>query len=56
MAKWTPLREGEINWPEVHKALADIGYSGTATVELDGGDEAYLREVNRRFDLILSGA
>jgi L-ribulose-5-phosphate 3-epimerase len=56
MAKWTPLREGEINWPEVHKALAEIGYSGTATVELDGGDEAYLREVNRRFDLILSGA
>src|ERR1700674_3781585 len=27
MAKWTPLREGEINWPEVYKALAEIGYS-----------------------------
>jgi hexulose-6-phosphate isomerase len=55
-AEWTPLREGEINWPEVHKALAEIGYSGTATVELEGGDRAYLQEVNRRFDLILSGA
>jgi len=55
-AEWVALREGEINWPEVHKALAEIGYTGTATVELDGGDEAYLREVNRRFDLILSGA
>ena len=29
---------------------------GTATVELPAGDEAYLREVSRRFDLILSGA
>ena len=40
---------------EVYQALADIGYRGTATVELDGGDAAYLREVSRRFDLILSG-
>ena len=56
VAKWTPLREGAINWPEVYKALHQIGYTGSATVELEGGDAAYLREVNRRFDLILSGA
>ena len=56
LAEFVPLREGDIDWPEVHKALGEIGYHGTATVELDGGDEAYLREVNRRFDLILSGA
>jgi hexulose-6-phosphate isomerase len=56
VAKWTPLREGAINWPEVYKALREIGYTGSATVELEGGDAAYLREVNRRFDLILSGA
>ncbi len=55
VAKWTPLREGAINWPEVYKALREIGYTGSATVELEGGDAAYLREVNRRFDLILSG-
>jgi hexulose-6-phosphate isomerase len=55
-AEFVPLREGDINWPEVHKALGEIGYHGTATVELEGGDEAYLREVNRRFELILSGA
>src|SRR5712692_6466188 len=54
-AEWVALREGETNWPEVHKALAEIGYTGTATVELDGGDEKYLSEVNRRFELILSG-
>ncbi|HVP49513.1 MAG TPA: sugar phosphate isomerase/epimerase family protein [Bryobacteraceae bacterium] len=56
VAKWTPLREGEINWPEVYKALAEVGYTGSATVELEGGNKDYLREVNRRFDLILTGA
>jgi L-ribulose-5-phosphate 3-epimerase len=56
VAKWTSLREGAINWPEVYKALHEIGYTGSATVELEGGDAAYLREVNRRFDLILTGA
>jgi L-ribulose-5-phosphate 3-epimerase len=55
-AKFVPLREGEIVWPEVYKALAGIGYQGSATVELPNGDAAYLREVSRRFDLILTGA
>jgi len=55
-AEFTPLREGAIEWPEVHKALAEIGFTGTATVELPGGDEAYLREVSRRVDLILAGS
>jgi L-ribulose-5-phosphate 3-epimerase len=54
--EWVALREGDIDWIEIYKALADVGYQGTATVELDGGDAAYLREVSRRFDLILSGA
>jgi L-ribulose-5-phosphate 3-epimerase len=53
--EWVALREGDIDWMEIYNALADIGYHGTATVELDGGDAAYLREVSRRFDLILSG-
>jgi len=56
VTKWTPLREGAINWPEIYRALSEIGYTGSATVELERGDAAYLREVNRRFDLILSGA
>jgi hexulose-6-phosphate isomerase len=55
-AEFVALREGEIDWPEVHKALAEIGFRGTATVELPGGDAAYLKEVSRRVDLILQGA
>jgi len=56
VVKWVPLREGSVDWPAVHQALTDIGYRGSATTELPGGDEAYLREVSRRFDMILSGA
>ena len=55
-AQFVALREGEIDWPEVYKALAEIGYRGSATVELPAGDKDYLSEVSRRFDLILSGA
>jgi L-ribulose-5-phosphate 3-epimerase len=55
-AEFVPLRDGDIDWLEVHKALGEIGYHGTATVELEGGGESYLREVNRRFETILSGA
>lgn len=53
--EWTPLREGDIDWIEVYKAFAEVGYRGTATVELDKGDAAYLRDLSHRVDLILSG-
>jgi hexulose-6-phosphate isomerase len=55
VAVFVALREGDINWPAVYKSLAEIGFSGMATCELPGGDEAYLREVGRRVDRILSG-
>jgi L-ribulose-5-phosphate 3-epimerase len=53
--QWTPLREGDIDWIEVYKAFAEVGYHDTATVELNGGDAAYLRDLSHRVDLILSG-
>lgn len=56
VAEFKDLREGEIDWKEVHAALGEIGYEGPATVELRGGDADYLKEVSRRFDLILEGA
>jgi hexulose-6-phosphate isomerase len=55
VAAFVALREGDANWPAIYKALAEVGFSGTATCELPGGDEAYLKEVSRRVDLILSG-
>jgi len=55
VAAFPPLLEGDIDWKAVHAALGEIGYQGTATVELNGGDGDYLAEVNRRFEKILSG-
>jgi hexulose-6-phosphate isomerase len=49
------LLDGDTDWRAVHAALAETGYNGTATVELAGGDAAYLKEVVRRFDRILEG-
>jgi L-ribulose-5-phosphate 3-epimerase len=54
-AEFVNLRDGEIDWKGVHAALAAIGYHGSATVELNGGDAAYLQDVSKRVDLILEG-
>lgn len=53
--QFVPLREGDVDWPAVRKAIDKIGYSGFLTAELPGGDEAYLKEVGRRIDLIFEG-
>jgi len=53
--EWTNLRDGDIDWIEVYKAFEAVGYKGTTTVELDGGDAAYLKNLSHRVDLILTG-
>lgn len=55
VAEWVPLLEGDIDWPAIYAALKDIGFHGTATTELPGGDEAYLKEVYKRLTEILDG-
>jgi L-ribulose-5-phosphate 3-epimerase len=55
VAAWVPLGEGDIDWTAVYEALHDIGYQGTATLELDPGEAPYLKEMRRRFGLILTG-
>ncbi len=55
VAQFVPLREGQIDWKQIHRALSEIGYAGSATVELRGGDAPYLRDVSHRVDLILEG-
>ena len=53
--KWVNLGEGDLQWKQIYAALADIGYNGTATVELSGGDGVYLKDVSARLGRILSG-
>jgi L-ribulose-5-phosphate 3-epimerase len=50
---WVNLGEGDIDWAAVREAFAAINYTGSATVELAAGDEAYLRDVSRRVDRLL---
>jgi hexulose-6-phosphate isomerase len=53
--QFTNLGEGDIDWPEVRKALNDIGYNGYMTTEIKGGDKAYLADVVTRLDRFLAG-
>jgi len=55
VAAWVSLGEGDIDWTAVYEALHDVGYQGTATLELAPGDAPYLKEMRRRFGLILTG-
>ena len=55
IASWVNLKEGQIDWRAVHASLTAIKYKGTATVELAAGDGPYLKDVNHRFEQILSG-
>jgi len=50
-----PLLEGDDNWPEVVKALDEVGYHGWAMTEQPGGDTpAGLEDLARRLGKILA--
>lgn len=53
--QWVPLGEGDADYPEVRRAMDEIGYSGWLTCELPAGDAAYLQEVSRGVDRIIAG-
>jgi hexulose-6-phosphate isomerase len=52
---WNAIGEGDIDWPEVRKALSDVGYKGYATTEVNGGDAAYLKDLAARVDRFIGG-
>jgi L-ribulose-5-phosphate 3-epimerase len=54
-AQFVNLGDGDIDWAAVRKAFADVGYTGWATTELEGGNEAYLRDVVKRVDKLVLG-
>jgi len=53
--EWVNLGDGDVDWEAVRGAFREIGYSGSAICELDGGDEVYLRDVSRRVDRLVLG-
>jgi len=52
---WKNIGEGDIDWPEIRKALSEIGYEGFMTTEIQGGDAAYLKDVVARLNRFLAG-
>jgi L-ribulose-5-phosphate 3-epimerase len=52
---WKNIGEGDIDWPEVRRALSEVGYSGYVTTEVAGGDAAYLKDLAGRVDRFLAG-
>jgi len=52
---WVNIGEGDVDWPEVRKALGEVAYDGWITTEISGGDAAYLKDVVARFDRFLAG-
>ena len=52
---WKNIGEGDVDWPEVRKALGEVGYDGWVTTEIEAGDAAYLKDVVARFDRFLAG-
>lgn len=52
--QWCKIGEGDENWPEVLKALEEVGYSaGWATSEVSGGGEKELKDVFDRMTKVL---
>jgi hexulose-6-phosphate isomerase len=52
---WKNIGEGDIDWPEVRRALGEIGYAGYVTTEVAGGDAVYLKDLAGRVDRFLAG-
>src|SRR5262245_42561442 len=51
--QWVGVGEGDEDWPEILKALAEVGYNGWATAEVGRLDEKALRELSAKMDEIL---
>lgn len=51
--QWVAIGEGDEDWPEVLKALGEIGYDGWATAEVTGGGEEVLKKISAQMDKVL---
>lgn len=51
--QWCAIGEGDEDWPEVLKALGEVGYDGWATSEVSGGGEAHLKDIAERMNKVL---
>jgi hexulose-6-phosphate isomerase len=50
---WTDIGEGDIDWADVRAALDEIGFTGWAAAEVNGGDAERLRQISAQMDRVL---
>lgn len=50
--KWAEIGEGDIDWADVRKALAEIKYTGWAAAEVGGGGPDQLRKISQQMDRV----
>jgi hexulose-6-phosphate isomerase len=50
---WVDIGEGDEDWPDILKALDEVGYHGWATAEVTGGGRKELEDVANRMNKIL---
>ena len=48
--KWADIGQGDIDWDDVRKALKEINFTGWATAEVGGGNEARLKTVAKQME------
>ena len=49
---WAKIGDGDVDWPGVRRALLDIGYTGWAAAEVEGGGRDQLRDISQRMDRV----
>jgi L-ribulose-5-phosphate 3-epimerase len=47
------IGDGDVDWPAVRKALAEIRFSGWCTAEVDGGGREELADIANRMTRVL---
>ncbi len=47
------IGDGDVNWPEVRKALAEIEFTGWCTAEVEGGGREQLTDIKDRMNRVL---
>jgi len=52
-SQWVQLMDGDVNWPEVMKALREVGFDGALVSEV-GGDAARQKETAQRIRQIMA--
>lgn len=52
--KFTKITEGDLDWADVRKALAEIDYYGWAAAEVNGGGLEQLKEISAEMDTVFN--